>query len=74
MSEFIECHACAAKPGSPELCCNCLRRRKIHYNIHEDFDDILNELEAAANDGLSLEIDAGTIDIILESIKLLKNA
>ena len=27
MSEFIECDTCRAKPGTPTLCAECLRRR-----------------------------------------------
>lgn len=29
-SEFVECAECAAKPGSPSLCPDCLRRRAEH--------------------------------------------
>ena len=29
MSEFIECDTCRAKPGTPTLCAECLRRRAI---------------------------------------------
>lgn len=29
--EFKECESCAAKPGSPLLCDDCLTRRKAHY-------------------------------------------
>lgn len=27
--EFEECPACAEKPGSPELCAQCLERREL---------------------------------------------
>lgn len=26
--QFVECAACAAKPGSPVLCIDCIRRRQ----------------------------------------------
>lgn len=29
-AEFIACPSCAAKPGSPELCRECLERRELH--------------------------------------------
>lgn len=28
--EFERCPSCAAKPGSPELCRECLERRELH--------------------------------------------
>ena len=28
--EFVLCPRCAAKPGSPELCRECLERRELH--------------------------------------------
>ena len=27
--EFVECPACASKPGSPALCRECLERREV---------------------------------------------
>lgn len=29
-SKFVECPTCAAKPGSPALCRECLERRELH--------------------------------------------
>lgn len=28
--EFVECPTCAAKPGTPTLCPECLERRELH--------------------------------------------
>lgn len=28
--EFVECPTCEAKPGSPELCRECLERRELY--------------------------------------------
>lgn len=33
--EFVECPTCRAKPGSPELCRECLERRELHGVLEE---------------------------------------
>lgn len=34
-SEFVECPTCQAKPGSPELCRECLERRELWWVVDE---------------------------------------
>ena len=33
--EFVECAVCIAKPGSPELCRECLERRELFGVLEE---------------------------------------
>ena len=40
---FVECPSCAAKPGSPQLCRECLERRELH-GVVERFRETLPAL------------------------------
>lgn len=33
--EFVECPSCNAKPGSPELCRECVERRELYSVLEE---------------------------------------
>jgi hypothetical protein len=32
MADFVECAGCAAKPGTPALCAQCVERRSKHFS------------------------------------------
>jgi hypothetical protein len=36
VNEFVECAACAAKPGSPSLCASCLRNRATIHQLQRE--------------------------------------
>lgn len=40
--EFVECDACAAKPGSPSLCAGCLANRHVVSNLREALRETLD--------------------------------
>lgn len=35
MSKFVECPACALKPGSPPLCDSCLKNRRTIEDLEQ---------------------------------------
>lgn len=41
--EFVECDACASRPGSPSLCAGCLANRHVVGKLREALREALHE-------------------------------
>ena len=46
MPEFMECSACAAKPGSPTLCASCLHNRRVICELTRERDQLVRAFKA----------------------------